>query len=257
MNDYTLVLGVDRKHLEQLRLVLPTWIKHKPSLLNQPIIVFYDWEEVTATQIRSTLPISSYQLTPWPIDGIKYGGDPDNKWWNPQRWKMFSGFIHVAAQYVKTKYWLKVDTDVVATGQDSWIDRHWFDDDPGIVCQSWGYTKPPDQMQQLDAWAHQKGIPYHKPPLGLVPKPSDNKLKHPRIISWCGFFETDLTRLAAAIADEHFEKWKIPVASQDGYIWYTAMRMGREVRRVDMKQCGWLQRNSMSNIRQAVEESLK
>jgi len=40
--DYTIVLGLDYKHLSQLKLVIPTWKKHKPSLFSKKWIVFID-----------------------------------------------------------------------------------------------------------------------------------------------------------------------------------------------------------------------
>ena len=46
MPDYTLVVGVDDYHLRQLSYTWPTWRKCKPSLLEHPMIVFYDREQV-------------------------------------------------------------------------------------------------------------------------------------------------------------------------------------------------------------------
>jgi len=40
----------------------------------------------------------------------------------------------------------------------------------------------------------------------------------------------------------------MPVPSQDGFVFYIAKRMGLEIRRVNMKRKGWLQRLTKTNI---------
>ena len=259
--DFTIVLGVDAKHLEQLRMVFPTWKKHKPNtFLNNPIIVFYDKEEVFQNQIFDVIDNPNLTVYPWPPPGITYEGNEEDKFTKSQRYKMLSGFVYIPALLVKTSYWLKLDTDTIATGQDDWIDSNLFIDKPAIISQRWSFTKPPDQMMVLDKWVkdnkNKKSLLSVQNPLNLVPNPGEGRLNHKRIISWCSFFETGFTRLCAAFASETCGDFKLPVPSQDGYVWYVAKRLGLNIVRTNFKSKGFKHRSTFKNIKQAVEEAI-
>ena len=265
MNDFSLVLGVDGKHLEKLGLVWPTWEKNKPSTLKngkswRPLIIFYDADQVKPNQIKRRITHPHPLLIPWPPRGVFYQGDADTKWFHPQRMKMLSGFVHVAAFHVDTPYWLKLDLDVVAAGNDDWIKAEWFKKHPAIVCHRWGFTKPADQMLQLDAWVERNKqdmpIVAKNPPLNLVPNVGWERIQHPRIISWCGFFCSALTKLASALAMNTVGEGQLPVPSQDGYLWYLATRLGLDVVRTNMKEQGWEWWSTDRNIRNSVKEVL-
>lgn len=262
MIDYTLVVGVDARHLQQLAITWPTWKRHKPSLLQRPMLIFFDWNQVTPAMIfRAVQEHPNLVTVPWPEpDWIKHEGG-DDKWTDPQRYRMLSGFVHVPATYVGTRYFLKIDTDTVATGQDDWIDEAWFENDPAIVAQGWGFTKPPDQMRKLDEWAYRNHhvLGFDSPPLSLdlKPEPGSDKLKHKRIISWCGFFNTEFTGRAADWAVRTCGQCQLPVPSQDGYLWYLAKRLGLGINRIDAKNRGWQHWNTMFNIRQAAERAMQ
>lgn len=262
MVDYTLVVGVDRYHLEQLAWTWPTWRKHKPSLLDHPMLIFCDTKQIGMDDVRRVVDHPDLMVVEW--NGVQHvEGDvemPTDKWSDPQRYKMLSGFVHVPADHVNTKWWLKLDTDVVASGQDNWIDPSWFDGDPAIVCQPWGFTKPADQMLKLDRWvesnAERLRAMAERPPLNLAPAPGSDRVRHKRIISWCGFFSTALTSLAARWADATCGRRQLPVRSQDGLLWYVAIRLGLEVKRVQMKRLGWQHWSTMANVRAAAERAL-
>lgn len=256
---YTVVLGVDQVHLGQLAMTWPTWVRHKPTLVKQPLVVFYDREQISVSDIDYVLRPAQATLVPWPPTGVRYGGGA-GKWNNPQRSKMLSGFIHVAAEYVRTPYWVKVDTDVVATGYDNWVDPAWFANDPAIVAHRWSFTKPANQMMELDNWVglwkEQLPCLHARAPLNLVPHKSADRLGHNRIIGWCGFYRTDFTRLCAQYATVTMGVGQLPVPSQDGYLWYVATRLGEAVRRVNLKALGWQQWHTSENIRRHAEEAL-
>ncbi len=261
MNDYTLVVGVDQKHLNQLSLVWPTWKRHKPSLLQHPMVVIYDWRQISSADIRKVVDHPNLTTYPWPDRAdIEYEGSSEDKWSNSQRYKMLAGFVHVPPVVVKTKYWLKLDTDVVATGKDDWIDDKWFQNEPAIVSHAWTFTKPPDQFVRLDEWvkSYSNMLPLlsSKLPLELVPTPGRDRLGHKRIISWCAFFNTEFTRQASSMAIKICGEGKLPVPSQDGYLWYCAKRMELGVLRPQMKTRGWQHWCTMYNIRQAAERAL-
>jgi len=257
MPDYTLVCGVDTKHLRQLAWVWPTWRLNKPSLLKHPMLVFYDRHQVYKEQVKEAVDHPNLQIRPWPPAGVSYERIMEGKFGCPQRYKMLAGFVYIPAEFVQTKYWLKLDTDTVATGQDDWIDEEWFVDDPAIVAQPWSFTKPPDQMLKLDKWA--STIPclsIESEPLNLIPKERSDRLGHKRIISWCGFFNTEFTKECAGLADLNTYLFQLPVPSQDGFHFYLAKRLGYGIVRKHMKDRGWEHWGTEWNIRQSVEKVL-
>lgn len=249
--NYTLLCGVDRRHLKQLKWTWPTWKLHKPSLLDVPMVVFFDREQVPIGDVQAVVDHPQVSFVPWPPKGTQYVNGPD-KWYACQRQKMLAGFVHVAARNVDTPWYLKLDTDVVATGMDNWIESSWFEDDPMIVCHPWGYTKPPYQMLLLDEWVQDCGKKLlalrEMPPLHLKPGIGSEVLRHARIISWCGFFSTCLTRLASQVASDTCGEGHLPVPSQDGYLWYLATRLKLNVKRVHMKRRGWQHWSSDANV---------
>lgn len=263
--NYTLVLGLDSKHADQLRMVWPTWIKHKPSILDNPLLIFVDelsFRDDGIPMINNEIVVEHGDVTyvSWPSSEVKYEGDPNNKWTNPQRAKMLSGFIHIAAKWVKTPYWLKVDTDVVATGKDDWIEDSWFINNPAIVAQKWGYSKPPMQMLKLDQWVRnnpEKLSHWNQyPPLNLIPNPGSSLVKHERIAGWCGFYNTEFTKACSEAAESTCGVGQLPEKSQDGVMWYLAKRGNFEIIRTNFKSRGWKLRSSMKAIKQAVEEAM-
>lgn len=249
--EFTTVIGVDQKHLEQLKLVLPTWDRFKVDVMNNPMLLFYDREQLTVSMINEAIPeyASKFTSVAWPPRNAYYPGD-DTKWYNAQRYKMLAGFVHIPAQFVGTKYWLKIDVDTIANGYTNWIDERWFENDPAIVAHKWGFTKPPNQMDLLDEWAAANEIPGE--PINLHPETEESsRVSHKRIISWCGFFRTDFTHKCSNYANYPY----LPVPSQDGYMFYMAKRLGYGVQRVNMKGVGWVHRSTMKGIKQAVEEA--
>src|SRR5690606_21272077 len=142
---------------------------------------------------------------------VHYTGRQDTgRFGDVQRELMPSGFVHVPAFAVHTPYWLKLDSDVVATGQDDWVSGVWFEQDeakrdPVIIAQPWGYTKPANQFQELNEWVDRNWDAfYHNGIFQLTAEeftPAENATCFPcqRIISWCAFFNTEFTRTASGI----------------------------------------------------------
>ncbi len=255
--DYSVILGIDAKHLEQLRLTFPTWVKHKPSLLEHPLVIFCDF----SVEFRDILKVVSehpkVDICRWPPDGVEYPVGT-SKWNDPQRYKMLAGFVHVPPKMVTTQYWLKLDTDTVAMGMDDWIDIRWFKENPAIIAQPWGYTKPPDQILKLDKWIKDanRDWSFINPPLDLKPNPGSDSVSHKRIISWCSFFNTLFSKMCSDDAQTYSGIGLLPVPSQDGYHFYMATRAGYVVRRENMKARRWSHCGSMRSIKNAVEESM-
>jgi hypothetical protein len=265
--DYTVVIGVDAKHLKQLSWTLPTWARHKPSLFDRPWIVFYDREDVKikedlVPETISLLPASpkgNITYVAWPPDPVVWEGDDQSKWTSKQRHKMLAGHVHVPARFVETPWWLKLDTDAIASGEDDWIRDEWFENDPVFVGSPWGYTKPADQIVELDRWAEKT-----KPiclegteSLNLVPKLGHETIRIRRAVSWCAFFNTEFGCTCSAAAEDTVGRHKLPVPSQDGYLWYMATRMGLGINKVQMKRHGWQVRNTQRGILECVKEAMR
>lgn len=257
---FSLVVGVDFKHLRQLALTWPTWKRHKSEMLEWPMIVFYDYQQVEENDIRGVVDHPNLRCVAWPFSGTDqvYPGDGTCKWDSPQRYRMLAGFVYVPAACVTTQYWLKLDTDVLATDQEDWIKSKWFEDNPSIVAHRWGFTKPANQMQKLDEWASKlNGIsPMFEgfKPLELRGEPGASKIGHKRIISWGAFFEAAFSRFVASLASRSCGIGFLPVPSQDGYVWYCAKRMGRGIVRTNMKSRGWKHCSNERNIQKAIRE---
>jgi len=263
--DYTLVVGVDAYHLQQLAVTWPTWKRHKPSLLEHPMVVFYEEATTSEEQVRMVVNHPDLATVPWPIPGLEWDKTKEekgDKFHNPHRAMMLSGFVYAPSISVSTPYWLKLDTDVVATGMDDWIDPTWFDDKPVIIAHRWSFTKPPDQMLQLDYWVEKnlKKMPKEfigMRPLNLVPKPDWTRLTHNRIISWCGFFETAWTFRMALTTRQTNNNLRLPVPSQDGFLWYMATRGGKRVERTNMKSRGFSHWSTWGNVKKYAREAMR
>lgn len=261
--EFTLVCGLDSKHLTQFEIVFPTWKKHKPSLINNhPMLIFYDADDnkISDTIIREKIDHPNLKCQKWPTSNIVYDGDSNSKWTNPQRYKMLAGFVHIS-HFVQTPFMFKLDTDAVANGVDDWIDPDWFNDSPVVVAQPWSFTKPKDQMMALDRWV--KECQNHLPefdgtePLNLIPKPGSERVGHKRIASWCSFWDISFVRMCADMATRTCGKCKLPVPSQDGFLWYCAERLNHKILRTRMKGRGWVLRSTMYNIRAEAEKAMK
>ncbi len=260
MNKFTVVLGVDAKHLLQLAVVLPTWKKYKPDIFSFPMLIFYDREQVHPNSVLNVIhPYKDHvDFVPWPPEGVEYTGGK-SKWESAKRARMLSGFVHVPAQHVKTPYWMKIDTDVVALTDCKWYENEWFEErQHAIIGHPWGYSRPPTIMMQLDDWVKNNAdnLPAltRSSPLNLIPKEGHVKLRHHRIASWVCFFDTPFTYLCSVFAEKTCGEGQIPCHSQDSFMWYVAKRLGYNILRENMKTLGWTHRDSMKNIRSKVGE---
>lgn len=269
MLDFTTLIGVDSITLEQWLKVLPTWKKHKPELFKRRMVIFFDKYSVTYEEILLKCQdylTGDFSLVEWPSRDVDYRDDPHDPKGKAQRVKMLSGFMYMTHK-IDTRYWLKLDTDVVATDSTPVFDNSWIAEGsnyewPNIIGPSWGYTKPADQMKRLDRWVDDYNIVDvidESDPLNLSPKnPTDETLKHKRIVSWCCFFKTAFIERAAEWAEYSVGFGKMPVPSQDGYVWYLAKRLNPDsIKTVNMKSRGWLVRGTRKGLDRAVKEAME
>lgn len=142
--DFTTVVAVDDGHLRQLKLVWPTWRKHRPQIMEHPLLLICDaavarriWRDRLAFLDHPDLQIETCDMP-----------DAERNDDVTQREKMLSGLVFGAAQHVKTPWYLKLDTDTVALKPGDWLQDSWFGTNdagqlPVFVSNPWGYTKLP------------------------------------------------------------------------------------------------------------------
>jgi hypothetical protein len=247
MSQLTLVVAVDRRHLEKLRLTWPTWMQHKPELKTVHTLIIHDdslnpeGDEVSFLRDHPEL-----RFVPWSMPEAQ-----------TQRERMLTALVKVPAQEVQTKWYLNLDADVVATAQKQWLDQRWFEADdsklsPAFISSPWGYTKPADTIDKLDSWGDRiPGLKEHAP-LKLPRDPDSSLVRHHRIISWCFFGNTAWTREMAA-----FAPGRLPCPSQDTYLTYCALRRRDPFRRIHMAQYGWRHvSGGLNRLRRLCTESL-
>lgn len=244
LGEITLVLGLDAAHLEELRWTWPTWMRFKPELREMPALVFYDPAQIVPERVSFIREHPNVRWVPWEMPGAR-----------DQREKMLTGFVQVPAREVLTPWYLKLDTDAVATGPGPWIKEEWFL--PGrrgrvatMVSSKWTYSKPHDVILRLDEWA--KGVRQLRryPALNLIGSPESNRVRHRRIISWIFFCQTAWTRQVAGwlAADG-----RLPHPSQDTFLFYCAKRMRRRIIRERMSAYHW-QHTRLPRIEGSVRE---
>lgn len=242
---FTLVVAVDEHHLQQLQKTHETWVG-RFSISAPPMLVIYDGSQVSHDQIIDTIQWNMIETFDWNyFCDVDYPKGKD-RWSTSQRYKMLAGVVYGSALRVKTPYWLKLDTDVVSPFPcQMWIKSDWFVDKPAIVGHRWPYTKPGNTISRLDRWATRYRNVLtelnEKPSLKLKRNPDEDLVAHKRIISWCSFFKTDYTKLCCEFSRKTVGWGKLPVPSQDSYMWYVASRLGLTIRRVNMKNSGWIQ----------------
>ncbi|NQU12082.1 hypothetical protein HQ590_14905 [bacterium] len=248
---WTLCLVLDQRTLGQLRGVWPTWCRHKPEIQDHRLVVICDWAAGNDRWWRHQLRwLDHPNLT---IVGWDWPASDDSEMGAmTQRERMLTAWVRVPPMVVNTDYWLKIDTDVVATRSGPWVLDEWFADKPAIVAPRWGYTKPATLPGDLDRWA--RTVPALKPLRSLdlaEPDPGQKRIGHRRICSWFCFVDTLFSRTAADYAPG-----RLPVPSQDTYHWYVAWRCGEGIRRIKPKNHGWKTVNSDRGRARLVTEVL-
>jgi len=231
------------------------------------MIVFVDRNDsqtLTPDLVRRSLDHpSNISIYYWPPKGVVYPHrilDSKEKFGNAQRYKIMAGFVHIPAFHVETPYWLKLDTDVVALGENDWVDPDWFVNNPYIIGHRWGFTKPPNSIQLLDDWSHHEllqGV-LTTPTLDIpLDNPDSERISHSRISSWCAFFNTDFTVTASTLAYKTCGEGMLPVPSQDTYLWYLAQRLDpSRIVKENMKTKGFNYRSSPGRVYEMVKQSL-
>ncbi|NUQ65972.1 MAG: hypothetical protein HUU20_26220 [Pirellulales bacterium] len=230
---FTTVVACDVRHCDQLAMVWPTWRRCKPEIAASPLLLVCDARAGGEAWWRRRLDWLDHAdrrivLWDWPR------GEGIGREAVTQRERMLTAFVHAPCKYVDTPYWLKIDTDTVATAAGPWYDPAWFAEAPALVASPWGYTRPGVWIDQLEAWADRHAQLGLFEPLGLRVASGAGAVRHRRLASWLCFVNTAWSRLAASYSPQ-----RLPVPSQDTYHWYLAARRGDGIVRARMKNFGW------------------
>lgn len=240
-DDISLVLCIDDQHLTELTYAWKTWKYFKPEITQIPNkILLYDKKIASSINNISFLD-SSFTLR-------KY----DTTHYKSQRDAMLTSWFE-AARFVRTKFYLKIDTDCFAINNNNeWIKAILDRDNYKIISNPWGYTKYPDRLKRLDDWGDSAKNIMGFNRLNLIPNPGSNKIIHPRIISFFGLFDTEWTRMVSESCwrTNHYE---LPDPSQDTFTWYCAHRRQDPIKRVRFKRFGFVH-TRLKKMRKFIDE---
>lgn len=256
--DYTVIVAVDRRYLEQFQTVWPTWVKYRAELLQRPFVVIADnmngtggdpnyWDGVL-DPMRKTVQANGGEFTilnwSWP------GFESDLS----QRERMLTAFLKAAPAVSPTPYWLKIDTDSVAHPGE-WFQEDWFQGNPALIASPWGYTKPGNAIDLMDRWAEGVQDFVGTEPLNIHPSTPDAGTVRTkgRIASWVCFVRTDFSQRVA----DMLHNTRAPVPSQDTVHWYCAKRLGEPIRLVKMSRHGWSNHSRLKRLKAAVSEAMQ
>lgn len=221
LDDITLVIAIDRRHLQELKFTYPTWHRFKNEILQFKRLIIYDKNELNENDFKFIINDNT-KCVPWSMDGVD------------QREEMLSSFILAVSKHVTTKWYLKLDVDAITTKSCDWIDKSWFADGVVFAAQKWGYSKPSNVLEILDNWGdtveqlkcyNRLDVPY---------RPDWGSVHSKRIISWCFFGNTEWTKFVASLCGD-----KLPFPSQDTMMYYVAARMKKRFIRLQLKLFGW------------------
>jgi hypothetical protein len=228
LNNITLVLCIDNFHLDELKFAWKTWKFFKPELINIPNkILLYDIE------IKNRLSELSFLDESFTLYEFK-----NKSYYVSQRDAMLTSWFEAAKQ-VKTKFYMKIDTDCFATNNSTdWISAIQDRNDFRIISNPWGYTKNPQRLINLDNWGDIALCTKNYPRLNLIPNEGSNQIIHSRIISFLGIFDTNWTNLITEDCwkNDHYE---LPDPSQDTFTWYCAERRNDPIKRIRFKRFGF------------------
>lgn len=238
---FTTIVGVDARHLQELRVAWPTWEQNCPAVTTGPILFVTDLTPIELGQLGQLAPqarlVESRAILPIafpPRHSVT------------QRELMLSAIAH-APRLVETELFLKLDTDTLAfPGDDALLRDH----GAAIVAPRWNYTKPGCWIDTLDRWADAIGLIERRPAREVRGGIAMSR----RIISYAMVGQTSFAR---ELLDLLGPDGRLPVPSQDTFLWYGAELLGRQIVRLRGDQTRWRHcGGSLERMRRLSREAL-
>ena len=245
----TIIVAVDREHLPELAVSLPTWRKNVEDFDLFPAMIIFDddydgmKESIARSEVFDMISmrhgptrfISSRSIVG---DMTRQGGQPIT-----QREKMLTA-LAFAPLHVSTPTYLKLDTDTIALPvADSLLSCGVLKDAP-IAAPRWGYTKPGSWIDTLDQWADQVAPGNVKP----YREPAGRIARSKRIISYAMLGSTAFARQCLSLLGGSN---RLPVPSQDTFYWYCCELLGKKCQRLSPNSLQW--RHAGGNMRKLKE----
>lgn len=225
--NFTTCVAIDDEHCKELELSYPTWVKHKREILRNPLLLICDGDQHDQHQwiIRTSFIEQRLKIVLAHIDGCA-----------SQREKMLTALVHLPHLHVETDWYLKLDTDAVALDNSKWIHDNWFDNHTKFIASPWSYTKPANALDTLDEWANCHAAFWNTKPMNVPHVKNARRVCCSRIISWLMFVKTSFSARCSRLADN---RKRLPVPSQDTFLWYVAQRMELPYVTTRFKKLGW------------------
>ncbi len=253
--EFCVLVAIDREHLEEFRVVYPTWLRHKPSLANRPIVFVIDsCSREDHYHIVGGLIETIGQERFGVLNNARLCQLDQSRPHANQREKMLAGLAIDGPRYIKQwlpecGYFLKLDCDAPAVARDNWISPNWFANSPAIIASPWPYTRPASQLAEFAKWSDPLADEFPNPmPQAAI---RGERAYHRRMISYCQFGNVDWACKMAEIV-KRTNGDRLPIPSQDGFAGLCAARSGAEIRYVKMKDYGWQHvGSSLKRLREA------
>ena len=224
----TIVTACDPKYVECLKISYPNWIKYKN--INQfPIIVYINGFEDNDSRLDFLRIHKNIKLIHWDMHNV------DN-----HREKMLSAFVFGPPKDVKTKYWLKLDSDAYTINSKDILSDDMKNYD--IVGHKWGYTKPFNWINILNTWSIDKNLNFTF--TFNQKQVSKSRYYHHRTNSFVQLHKTEFTKEAAKIAGD-----RLPIPSHDTFLWYVSCVLNKSVKRYNFKKyCGMYNKKTAEQL---------
>lgn len=261
MNNCTIVIAVDREHLEELRCVWPTWQRWHPEICRPCFIID---------------GVNPAYLTGPDASGILYIHVAERR--ETQRDTMLWALLTQAPYLASGSHWLKIDTDTIAVGPGPPLTDFVTDDVQSIAACPWGYSTPRDSLERLETWyTAATGEPrqwtYHEVPQGMTRREFGKRLNNPnavlytphehrraqerawfpRVIGWISIINTAFSRRVAEFLTQN----PPPFVSHDTLLWYLAERWSLPVQRIKYRSLGWDHLLGIRSIQNKVHEVMQ
>lgn len=225
LKDITLLQVVDSHHIDELIYSWETWKKYKPEICELPLMLVYDSD--CGSDLHKLSHITNINTEFYEFKNKKY--------YSSQRDAMITSFFE-GVRKIKTKYYLKLDTDCVANDDSKdWISAISDRDEYRFISKGWSLSRK-DYIKMIEKWCS-INYPDKKILEGFTEK-GEKKLRKNRIISWffLGNVEWNLKISEKCWRDDHYE---LACPSHDTFLWYMAEFFGDKYKREDFKKMGF------------------